>query len=63
MTNELLQSTSGDTFVIRAAATISLMAQLYVVDILFYTYLSNHYDYGMSVIQSTRDTILDFDQL
>ncbi len=63
MTNELLQSTSGDTFVMRAAATISLMAQLYVVDILFYTYLSNHYDDGMSVIQSTRDTILDLDQL
>ncbi len=57
----LLNSTSGDTFVLRAAATMSLMAQLYVVDILFYSYLSNHFDESLEGIQATRDIIRELE--
>ncbi|WP_252899404.1 MurR/RpiR family transcriptional regulator [Lactococcus fujiensis] len=53
----VLNSTSGDTFVMRTAATMSLMAQLYVVDILFYSYLSNNYNESIAGIQATRDII------
>lgn len=54
---EVLLSTSGDTFVIRTAATMSLLAQLYSVDILFYSYLSNYYNDGVAGIQKTRNAI------
>lgn len=53
----LLNSVSGEAFTLRSAATMSLMAQLYVVDILFYDYLSQHFDESLSGIQATREII------
>ncbi|GAB2028255.1 MurR/RpiR family transcriptional regulator [Lactovum odontotermitis] len=53
----VLNSVSGEAFTLRTAATMSLMAQLYVVDILFYDYLSQHFDESLDGIQATRETI------
>ncbi|MCL2112881.1 MAG: MurR/RpiR family transcriptional regulator [Streptococcaceae bacterium] len=46
-----LISISGENFEFRQAATVSMMAQIYLVDILFYTYVSSNF-------QRSRDSIL-----
>ncbi|AYG00784.1 MurR/RpiR family transcriptional regulator [Lactococcus allomyrinae] len=46
-----LISISGENFEFRQAATVSMMAQIYLVDILFYTYVSNNFE-------RSRDSIL-----
>lgn len=41
----------------RTAATMSLMAQLYVVDILFYMFVSEHFTESYDKLEKTRDAI------
>ena len=43
MSDYILHSVSGEDYQMRTAATMSLMAQLYVVDILFYMFVSEHF--------------------
>lgn len=53
----VLQSSPGENIPLRAAATISLMAQLYVVDILFYAFAVMHYQETGEKIQATREAV------
>lgn len=57
LSNNLLHSISGEDYQMRTAATMSLMAQLYVVDILFYLYVSEHFTESYEKLQQTRDAI------
>ncbi|CAJ1230425.1 MurR/RpiR family transcriptional regulator [Lactiplantibacillus xiangfangensis] len=41
----------------RAAATTSLMAQLYVIDLLYYTFIANDYDHHIEQLVLSRDAI------
>lgn len=45
---------------LRYAATSSLIAQLYVVDILFYAYLLENYNQNKEKIANTKQAILDY---
>lgn len=51
----VLMPSSGESIPMRTAATMSLMAQLYVVDILFYNYVANNFEDSMSGIQQTKN--------
>ncbi|MEY8444872.1 MurR/RpiR family transcriptional regulator [Enterococcus ratti] len=51
----VLTPTSGETIPVRTAATMSLMAQLFVVDILFYHYVSQNFEESMSGIKHTKN--------
>lgn len=42
---------------LRSAATISLLNQLYAVDILFYYYLAHHYQPSVSGLEKSKDAI------
>lgn len=42
--NYALVSVSGENFEFRQAATVSMLAQMYLVDILYYTYVSKNYE-------------------
>lgn len=53
----VLSSKSGEDYKMRTAATMSLMSQLYVVDILFYMYVSNNFKESYENIESTAITI------
>lgn len=53
----ILHSLSGEDYQMRTAATMSLMAQLYVVDILFYMYVSEHFEQSYEKLQLTRQAI------
>lgn len=44
----------------RGAATVSLHVQFYLVDVLFYTYASRHYDEVMDSIISSREEIIEY---
>lgn len=44
----------------RGAATVSLHVQFYLVDVLFYTYASKHYDEVMNHIISSREEIVAY---
>ena len=57
LATHILQSISGENFQMRTAATMDLMAQLYVVDILFYLYLSEHFDQSYEKLQITRQAV------
>lgn len=46
-----LISLSGENFEFRQAATVSMMAQLYLVDLLFYAYVSQNFE-------STRESVM-----
>lgn len=39
----VLQTSSGEDVPLRSAATVSLVAQLYVVDVLFFAYAAKNY--------------------
>lgn len=58
----LLHSVSGEDYKMRTAATMSLMAQLYVVDVLFYMYVSEHFDQSYEKLQQTKDVIKKLEQ-
>lgn len=57
MADCILHSVSGEDYQMRTAATMSLMAQLYVVDILFYMYVSEHFTESYDKLEKTRDAI------
>lgn len=59
----VLISASGEDIPVRTAATMSLMAQLYVVDILFYTYVSRNFTESMDRIHLSRQTIKAFEKI
>ncbi|WP_076149230.1 MurR/RpiR family transcriptional regulator [Ligilactobacillus murinus] len=58
----LLHSVSGEDYKMRTAATMSLMAQLYVVDVLFYMYVSKHFAQSYQKLQQTKDIIKKLEQ-
>lgn len=51
----VLTPSSGESIPMRTAATMSLMAQLYVVDILFYNFVSKNFEDSMTGIKSTKN--------
>lgn len=51
----ILTPSSGEKIPVRTAATMSLMAQLYVVDILFYDYVANNFETSMTGIHQTKN--------
>lgn len=53
----ILHSLSGEDYQMRSAATMSLMAQLYVVDVLFYMYVSEHFEESFEKLELTREAI------
>ncbi|MGL5448870.1 MAG: MurR/RpiR family transcriptional regulator [Lactococcus cremoris] len=57
MSDYILHSVSGEDYQMRTAATMSLMAQLYVVDILFYMFVSEHFSESYDKLEKTRDAI------
>ncbi len=57
MSDYTLHSVSGEDYQMRTAATMSLMAQLYVVDILFYMFVSEHFTESYDKLEKTRDAI------
>lgn len=57
MSDYILHSVSGEDYQMRTAATMSLMAQLYVVDILFYMFVSEHFTESYDKLEKTRDAI------
>lgn len=58
----LLHSVSGEDYKMRTAATMSLMEQLYVVDVLFYMYVSKHFAQSYQKLQQTKDVIKKLEQ-
>lgn len=62
LANCLLHSVSGEDYKMRTAATMSLMAQLYVVDVLFYMYVSKHFAQSYQKLQQTKDVIKKLEQ-
>ncbi|EOH97495.1 MurR/RpiR family transcriptional regulator [Enterococcus pallens] len=42
---------------LRAAATVSLMAQLFVVDVFFLSYAAKHYDQTIELLQNTKEAV------
>ncbi|AEU40427.1 Sialic acid utilization regulator, RpiR family [Lactococcus cremoris subsp. cremoris A76] len=57
MSDYILHSVSGEDYQMHTAATMSLMAQLYVVDILFYMFVSEHFTESYDKLEKTRDAI------
>lgn len=52
-----LISNSGEDYQMRTAATMSLMSQLYVVDVLFYMYVSENFKESYGNIENTATAI------
>ena len=52
-----LTTTSQQFDKVRFASTTGLLSQLYVVDILFYTYISKHYEESQQKVEETRSRI------
>lgn len=50
----ILTTTSQQFDKVRFASTTGLLSQLYVVDILFYAYISKHYEYSQKKVETTR---------
>ncbi|SJZ55702.1 transcriptional regulator, RpiR family [Pilibacter termitis] len=57
MSETILLTATGEGFRFRTAATISLMAQLYVVDVLFYTYVSRHFEESETLLKRSKEAI------
>ncbi|MCD2257315.1 MurR/RpiR family transcriptional regulator [Agrilactobacillus fermenti] len=51
---------SGEGLALRTAATTSLIAQLYVVDILYYCLLQTDFEHYLQMIRDSRQTIKQF---
>lgn len=62
LSDYVLHSISGEDYQMRTAATMSLMAQLYVVDILFYMYVSEHFEQSYQNLQKTSQAIKQLGQ-
>lgn len=45
---------------LRYAATSSLMAQLFTVDVIFYAYLVKHYEENKKMINATKEAVLEY---
>ncbi|MGL4521011.1 MAG: MurR/RpiR family transcriptional regulator [Bacilli bacterium] len=52
-----LHTTRAPEAEFRSAATSSRLAQLFIVDVLFYTYASSHYDFAMQQFAKSRQAI------
>ncbi|MGC6767835.1 MurR/RpiR family transcriptional regulator [Enterococcus sp. LJL128] len=53
----VLLTAKGEEAPLRSAATVSLIAQMYVVDVLFFLYASSNYDETLEHIQQSRKTV------
>ncbi|MBL1226958.1 MurR/RpiR family transcriptional regulator [Enterococcus sp. BWR-S5] len=53
----VLLTVKGEEAPLRSAATVSLISQLYIVDVLFFYYASNNYDETLKKIQQSRNTV------
>ncbi|MHC5227632.1 MurR/RpiR family transcriptional regulator [Enterococcus sp. LJL99] len=53
----LLVTAEADEAPLRSAATVSLTAQLYVVDVLFFAYASKNYDESIEKVQNSRKAV------
>ncbi|GEN95817.1 MurR/RpiR family transcriptional regulator [Pediococcus ethanolidurans] len=53
----LLHDDSEENEKLRTAATTSLMAQLYVVDLLYYSYLTLNFDSNATILKESRNVI------
>ncbi|WP_086347360.1 MurR/RpiR family transcriptional regulator [Candidatus Enterococcus clewellii] len=53
----VLLTVKGEEAPLRSAATVSLISQLYIVDVLFFYYASNNYDETLKKIQQSRTTV------
>ncbi|MGL4697616.1 MurR/RpiR family transcriptional regulator [Enterococcus larvae] len=53
----VLLTAKGEEAPLRSAATVSLISQLYIVDVLFFYYASNNYDETIKKIQQSRNTV------
>lgn len=53
----VLLTVKGEEAPLRSAATVSLISQLYVIDVLFFYYASNNYDETLRKIQQSRTTV------
>jgi DNA-binding MurR/RpiR family transcriptional regulator len=53
----LINDDSEENQTARAAATTSVVAQLYVVDLLYYTFIANDYDQHIKQLVSSRSAI------
>ncbi|HBI2025364.1 TPA: MurR/RpiR family transcriptional regulator [Enterococcus faecalis] len=53
----VLQTSSGEDVPLRSAATVSLVAQLYVVDVLFFAYAAKNYKETLEKIQISRKNV------
>lgn len=62
MADYLLFSASGETFEFRSAATVSLMAQIYLIDLLFYTYVSKNFDDTQELVRKSAKIIHDIEK-
>lgn len=59
----LTHDDSGESGTLRTAATTSLMAQLYVVDLLYYTYITKNFDSNATRLAESKKIISEnFDQ-
>lgn len=47
---------------LRSGATISLLTQMYAVDILFYDYASKHYDLTVSNLEKSKTAIVQYNK-
>ena len=48
---------------LRSGATISLLTQMYAVDILFYHFMTRKYDDNIGYLKRTRTTIAEFSEI
>lgn len=55
----LTHDDSGESGTLRTAATTSLMAQLYVVDLLYYSYLTKDFDHNAARLAKSRKIIAE----
>ncbi|MGX7245212.1 MurR/RpiR family transcriptional regulator [Enterococcus quebecensis] len=53
----ILLTPEGEEAPLRSAATVSLTAQLYVVDVLFFAYAAKNYEVTLEKIQHSRDAV------
>ena len=57
----VLPFVSAEYTAMRTAATVSLMAQLYMNDLLFYAIVANDYDHSIELISTTRQAVNDIE--
>ncbi|MDR2833004.1 MAG: MurR/RpiR family transcriptional regulator [Streptococcaceae bacterium] len=61
LTDYLILSATGESFEFRQAATVSLIAQIYAVDLLFYTYVSQNFEESQELVKNSALLIRDLE--